>query len=587
MLYTSDGRDVEMSVASTKAFYAQIAAGFLLAVALAKEAGTLDVAWADEVLAALRDLPAAMAAVVARRPEIAAVAQSLALTRRYWAVVGNGSNSIAAHELRIKLSELCYKAIACDVTEDKKHIDLSSEPMILVCAVGLSGGTADDVGKEIAIYRAHRAAPIVIASEDAAEHFGAAVEIITVPDVHPDLGFVLATVVGHLFGYEAALAIDASARPLREARAAIASAATREPASTLDWLAPVVQAPARQFSDWLRDGHYNGTLEASTAVTLTSLFRYATGAAPLDVYELEHGKVGTPDAVVEDVVAALTTAIEELTRPVDAIKHQAKTVTVGISRSDETLLHVPLVRAVLDAGVPRDSLTYRTLRTLVDLDVAVEEVTGYTRYRVEGDPTRDGSTASIVDRGGVAVDIASRTETDPALRGTKHRVATTREVTAVRGARDGRTLVIVPEVKHNQTVGLALLHVALRGPSRTRGDARRPAGLPGPLRRAQGRRHRDRAGVRRRAPRSRRRDRPVDRAGVRARPAVARGLSGRRWSWSGWGPISSRWPGSAWRWSDASASPSVSSPTTSASTRSVSTTPRRTWPPDSAPRKRS
>ena len=34
VLYTSDGRDVEMSVASTKAFYAQIAAGFLLAVAV-------------------------------------------------------------------------------------------------------------------------------------------------------------------------------------------------------------------------------------------------------------------------------------------------------------------------------------------------------------------------------------------------------------------------------------------------------------------------------------------------------------------------------------------------------------------------
>ena len=31
VLYTSDGRDVEMSVASTKAFYSQIAACFLLA----------------------------------------------------------------------------------------------------------------------------------------------------------------------------------------------------------------------------------------------------------------------------------------------------------------------------------------------------------------------------------------------------------------------------------------------------------------------------------------------------------------------------------------------------------------------------
>ena len=84
-------------------------------------------------------------------------------------------------------------------------------------------------------------------------------------------------------------------------------------------------------------------------------------------------------------------------------------------------------------------------------------MTGYTRYRVEGDPVGEGATAHVVDRGGVAANLLSRTDTDPRLRGTKHRVATTREVTAVRGY-DGRTLVIVPEVKHNQVVGLALLH---------------------------------------------------------------------------------------------------------------------------------
>ena len=39
VLYTSDGRDVEMSVASTKAFYAQVAAGYLLALGLADELG--------------------------------------------------------------------------------------------------------------------------------------------------------------------------------------------------------------------------------------------------------------------------------------------------------------------------------------------------------------------------------------------------------------------------------------------------------------------------------------------------------------------------------------------------------------------
>ena len=38
VIYNSDGRDVEMAVPSTKAFYAQIAAGFLLAISLSRVA---------------------------------------------------------------------------------------------------------------------------------------------------------------------------------------------------------------------------------------------------------------------------------------------------------------------------------------------------------------------------------------------------------------------------------------------------------------------------------------------------------------------------------------------------------------------
>src|SRR5205823_10450064 len=94
VLYTSDGRDVEMSVASTKAFYAQVAAGFLLAGAIAEAAGMLDEDWARAVLPALRELPHAMAEVTGRRDAIARAAQH-ALSRRSWAVVGNGVNTIA------------------------------------------------------------------------------------------------------------------------------------------------------------------------------------------------------------------------------------------------------------------------------------------------------------------------------------------------------------------------------------------------------------------------------------------------------------------------------------------------------------
>ncbi len=460
VLYTSDGRDVEMSVASTKAFYAQIAAGFLMALGVSAliEGRVLGAAEEQALLRSLRSLPEAMRATLSKRPEIAAAAGRHAPSRRYWAMVGNGANRVAAQELRIKLSELCYKSIACDVTEDKKHIDLSSEPMILVCAAGLVGSNADDVAKEVAIFRAHKAAPIVIATEGE-NRFSSALEVIAVPDVHPLLAFVLSTVVGHLFGYEAALAIDASARPLREARGVIEHYVG---ASGDDWFESFgeeLEPRAARFFDLLRSNDYNGHLEASTAARLAMLLRFATGVIPFDSYQTEMGKVGTPGTIVEDLASALTAAIEELTRPVDAIKHQAKTVTVGISRADESLLQAELIQDVLATGCPRDRLSYRSLRALAALSPAVEEVVGYTRYRIEGDNV-SSAMVSVVDRGGISTALTSRVDKDPSLRGTKHRVAVELEPLVTVGS-DGRVVLIIPEVKDGESTGLTLCHLKL------------------------------------------------------------------------------------------------------------------------------
>ncbi len=460
VLYTSDGRDVEMSVASTKAFYAQIAAGFLLAEGVSQLMGATGRSAAERqsILSALRALPVAMTATLAKRPEIAAAADRHAPSRRYWAMVGNGANAVAARELRIKLSELCYKSIACDITEDKKHIDLSSEPLILVCAAGLVGSNADDVAKEVAIFRAHKAAPIVIATEGE-NRFNGALDVIFVPETHPLLAFVLSTVVGHLFGYEAALAIDASARPLREARGIIEGFVGATGEQWFDRFAAELEPKAAAFFTLLRDGRFNGQLEASTAARVATLLRFAGQTYPLEAYQQEFGKVGTPGVVVEDLAGALTKGIEELTRPVDAIKHQAKTVTVGISRADESLLQSDLIQGVLGTGCPRDRLSYRTLRSLAALDPAIDEITGYTRYRIEGD-TDGAAEIFVVDKGGLAANLSSRVANDPSLRGTKHRVAADRELIVSVGS-DGRIVLIVPEVKDGETTGLTLCHLTL------------------------------------------------------------------------------------------------------------------------------
>ncbi len=454
VLYTSDGRDVEMSVASTKAFYAQVAAGALLSCAVAEVTGIGDARRRSDLLASLRELPDAMREVLTRRELIADAARRLAPPKRYWAVVGNGPNKVAAEEVRIKLSELCYKSMACDSTEDKKHIDLSSEPLILVCAAGLVGSTADDVAKEVAIFTAHKATPIVVANDGETRYHAAAT--INVPPVDPALGFVLSAMVGHLFGYEAALAIDASAHPLREARETIERLVGEDLSGdeVVDRLRVELRQPIERFQDGLRSGFYDGHLEASTAARLYGLLRDVSSERPIEQYQQQSGKVGTPAALIDDVVASLTGAIEELTRPVDTIKHQAKTVTVGISRSDEDVIDRALVQAVLAAGAGRDVLSYRTLKVLADLDPAVADVRGFTRYRIDGD------TISIIDRGGISRDLPSRVEHGAELRGTKHRVASEREVLVAIGRSDGRTLAFVPEVKGGETTGITLLHLA-------------------------------------------------------------------------------------------------------------------------------
>ena len=400
VLYTSDGRDVEMSVASTKAFYSQVAAGYLLALGIAAAVGhARRRPRARAAHRAARRCPTRCARSSTQRPSIADDrAPPRAVATRPGPSSATAPTTSPARELRIKLSELCYKAIACDATEDKKHIDLSSEPMTLVCAAGPRRVRTSTTSARRSRSTARTAAsPIVIAERGPSRaRFGAAADVI----------------VGARGASRARLRALArwpvtcsATRPRSRSTPRRARCARRAPRSRpaprgpvdelLVRLGPAIEPPGAAVPRGPA-GRAATTAPSRRAPACRSRRCSATPPAisPLDAYELEHGKVGTPSTVVQDLTAALTRGIEELTRPIDAIKHQAKTVTVGISRSDETLLQVPLVAAALAAGTPRDGLSYRALRTLVDLDAAVEEVTGFTRYRIEGDPDgteRDGA----------------------------------------------------------------------------------------------------------------------------------------------------------------------------------------------------
>ncbi|MXX75721.1 MAG: SIS domain-containing protein [Holophagales bacterium] len=452
VLYTSDGRDVEMSVASTKAFYSQIAAGMLLAVAIADQVagGPDERPAADRLLRELRNLPGAMERTLALRPAIAAAAREYAPRLRDWSVVGNGLDRIAAEEIRIKLSELCYKAIACDATEDKKHIDLSSEPLILVCATGVQGSTAADTRKEIDVYRAHRATPIVIASEGAA--FPSAAAVIEVPEVPPELSFVLATVVGHLFGYHAALAIDDLARPLRAIRTALDDVVAGGKARRVARLREMAGAEIDAVREGLAGGRYDGNLHVGRAVRLAVAIDGLIGAGG-----------GGEERALAELRGGLTPAIDDLTRHIDTIKHQAKTVTVGISRHDQTLGRMSLAAATHQAGSPPESISAEDRETMSALDPFVDQVLGYVRYRLraggDGPPPGDDATIRVLRAGGLCRDLQSRTVRQPLLQGTKYAVAVEGRLMAARGRTDGRVFIVVPEFTAGEVTALVLIHV--------------------------------------------------------------------------------------------------------------------------------
>ena len=321
-IYTSNGRDVEMAVASTKAFYSQVAAGKLLSLWLADVLGTMDAAAITADMDALEAMPAAIDKVLDNKEAIGEVAKKYAPVHRYWALVGNGANCIAAQEVRIKLSELCYKSIPCDVTEDKKHIDLSTEPLTLVMASDLPEMVVMDTVKETTIFKAHNGSPIVFCAEDETRFDAVAEATIKVPRIGGGLDFVLETVAGHWWGIMAAKAIDAHADPFRKARVMLGEMV--EDAAKWDRTAILTQL--NKCIDRIASGATDSALPARVASSLANYMLWLVNQSP---------EICVTEARLPDILTVLNKAIEEMTRPIDTIRHQAKTVTVGISRPQQ------------------------------------------------------------------------------------------------------------------------------------------------------------------------------------------------------------------------------------------------------------
>lgn len=470
VLYTSSGRDIEMSVASTKAFYSQIVAGALLGLKVAGIKGRRSSEFLSDQIAELLRIPEHMRSVLALGPSLQASARRLAATKTYWAAVGSGPNKASADEIRIKLSELCYKTISSDYVEDKKHIDLSSEPLIIVCAAGSRGTVIGDIIKDTAIFKAHKAAPVVIADEGEDRFDTYAEDVFRVPQVSPQFAPILNTLVGHIWGYHAALAIHDGSRFLHSVRESLYATLDEMADQGLDVYEAVLEKSFREkiagFYRAFRERRKNARFPAAIthASDLTLLFKYLSGRLPLTDFEMDFGLKGTAKNVIDTLFRVLGESINLMSRPVDAIKHQAKTVTVGTSRISERVEGV-LFDTLTDHELDIAQIVNRNVIVMKNIQGVVDHVKGSILYRIDGlgllgDPT-DQTTITILKKTGILAELPSRVEKDPVLKGTKRIIVREGNVYIGKGRKDGRSIVVIPATSEDPTDGSRIRYLLL------------------------------------------------------------------------------------------------------------------------------
>lgn len=469
VFYTSDGRDIEMSVASTKAFYAQVVAGEILTLALSQTLDAISIEQQKQRLQALQELPKHLETVLQQKSFIQTIAQQWPLKRMHWAVVGSGPNNIVAQEVRIKLSELCYKSIACDIVEDKKHIDLSSEPFILACTAGTPEAVRGDIIKDIAIFKAHNALPVVITDENEYRFDPYSVAVIRVPQVDEFSALILNTMAGHLFGYYTAQAINEQSRFFAMLRTTLVNQLTKNTADEVLWN-PKIQNEIEHFmQDFYRrckQQCFFSSLDPSICTEISLLLYHATGKALPQGFMQIFDQPGSSKYLVNTLIDRLHKATEELSRPIDAIKHQAKTVTVGTSRLETEYAPQGILYSILaQANISLQQLRSHTLHRITQIQPAIAEVYGYSLYQIYNlnamkYPT-DNSTIKLLQRQGIATTLPSRSSEHPVpLIGTKRTVATKNEIYIGLGLGDKRPILIIPiDIPlPNQTQQL-LLHI--------------------------------------------------------------------------------------------------------------------------------
>ncbi len=197
---------IEIGVASTKAFTAQLAGLFLLTLALAQAKGRLSAAEEARHLKAMRHLPAALQAVLALEPQVMAWAEDFAKMDNAL-FLGRGLHYPIALEGALKLKEISYIHAEAYPAGELKHGPLALVTSAMpVVTVAPNDALLEKLKSNMHEVRARGGVLYVLADADTKIESGEGLHVIRMPEHYGELSPLLHVVPLQLLAYHTACA---------------------------------------------------------------------------------------------------------------------------------------------------------------------------------------------------------------------------------------------------------------------------------------------------------------------------------------------------------------------------------------------
>ncbi|MBC7610046.1 MAG: glutamine--fructose-6-phosphate transaminase (isomerizing) [Polaromonas sp.] len=197
---------VEIGVASTKAFTAQLAGLFLLTLALAQSRGQLSDEEEAAHLKAMRHLPAALSAVLALEPQVISWAEDFAKMENAL-FLGRGLHYPIALEGALKLKEISYIHAEAYPAGELKHGPLALVTSAMpVVAVAPNDSLIEKLKSNLQEVRARGGVLYVLADADSHIDNSEGIHVIRLPEHYGALSPLLHVVPLQLLAYHTAVA---------------------------------------------------------------------------------------------------------------------------------------------------------------------------------------------------------------------------------------------------------------------------------------------------------------------------------------------------------------------------------------------